>query len=76
MASIKNRKICRFLTDEKTTKRVVEAAASNSIFLPESSYPRLEGVAVLARLAQATTPRAGSSCDWAVRARRRKARAV
>ncbi|MBS6447882.1 MAG: hypothetical protein KH382_09895 [Clostridiales bacterium] len=76
MASIKNRKICRFLTDEKTTKRVVEAAASNSIFLPESSYPRLEGVAVLAKLAQATTRRAEALCDWKLRARRHKASAV
>ena len=35
-----------------------------------------KGVAVLAGLAQATTPRAGRNCEWEVRARRRKARAV
>ena len=32
-----------------------------------------KGVAVLAGLAQATTPRAGRNCEWEVRARRRKA---
>ena len=32
-----------------------------------------KGVAVLAELAQATTPRAESNCDWKARARRRKA---
>ena len=35
-----------------------------------------KGVAVLAKLAQATTPRAESTCGWEVRARRRKARAA
>ena len=69
-------KICAFLTEEKSTKRLIEAFASNSIHLLENAYTRLEGVAVLARLAQATTPRAGRNCEWEVRARRRKARAV
>ena len=69
-------KIRAFLTEEKSTKRLIEAIASNSIHLLGSTCTRLEGVAVLAKLAQATTPRAGIACGWKACARRRKARAA
>ena len=72
----KNMFLSAFLTEEKSTKRLIEATASNSHSSAGKQYPRLEGVAVLARLAQATTPRAESNCGWEVCARRRKARAV
>ena len=53
-------KICAFLTEEKSTKRLTETLSRTLILLLGSTYPRLEGVAVLAKLAQATTRRAES----------------
>ena len=69
-------RICAFLTEEKSTKRLTETLSRTLMLLLGSVYPRLEDVAVLAELAQATTRRAGSMCRWEVCARRRKARAA
>ena len=44
--------------------------------LLESVYTRLPTVVCSRFARQANIRRAGSTCDWAVRARRRKARAV
>ena len=74
--SFAKEKICAFLTEEKSTKRLTETPSRTLMLLLRSTYPRLEGVAVLAELAQATTPRAASSCRWEACARRCKARAV
>ena len=73
---LQRRKICRFLTDEKTTKRVAETRSRTLNLLLGSAYTRLptDGTAHLRALS--VIRRAGSNCDWAVRARRRKARAV
>ena len=61
---------------EKIPKELLRLPPQTPIHLLGSIYPRLEGVAVLAELAQATTPRAASSCGWKACARWRKARAV
>ena len=74
--SFPKEKICAFLTEEKSTKRLTETLSRTLMLLLGSVYTRLEGVAVLAKLAQATTRRAKSPYDWAVRVHRRKARAV
>jgi len=57
---------------EKIPKELLRLPPQTPIHLLGSIYPRLEGVAVLAKLAQATTRRAKSSCGWKLRARRRK----
>ena len=46
---------------EKIPKELLRLPPQTPMLLLGSSYPRLEGVAVLARLAQATTRRAGSN---------------
>ena len=68
--------ICRFLTDEKTTKRVAETPVSDSQSSAEKCISTARRCCSARELAQATTRRAGSNCCWEVCARRRKARAV
>ena len=65
-----------FSVRRKAPKDSPRLPSRTLMLLLENVYPRLEGVAVLAKLAQATTPRAGSLCDRKVRACERKARAV
>ena len=74
--SFPKEKICAFLTEEKSTKRLTETLSQTPILLLGSAYTRLptDGTAHLRALS--VIRRAGSNCDWAVRARRRKARAV
>ncbi len=59
--SFAKEKICAFLTEEKSTKRLTETLSRTLMLLLGSVYPRLEDVAVLAELAQATTHRAESN---------------
>ena len=74
--SFAKEKICAFLTEEKSTKRLTETPSRTLMLLLGSAYPRLptDGTAHLRALS--VIRRAGSTCGWGVRARRRKARAV
>ena len=65
-----------FSLRRKAPKDSLRLSPQTPLHLLGSTCTRLEGVAVLAKLAQATTPRAGRNCEWEARARRRKARAV
>ena len=49
---------------EKIPKELLRLPPQTLILLPESSSPRLEDVAVLARLAQAITRCAEGLCHW------------
>ena len=74
--SFAKEKICAFLTEEKSTKRLTETLSRTLIVLLGSAYPRLPTVVCSRFARQANIRRAGSSCGWEVRANRRKARAV
>ena len=70
--SFAKEKICAFLTEEKSTKRLTETLSRTLMLLLGSAYPRLptDGTAHLRALS--VIRRAGSDCRWEVRARRRK----
>ena len=74
--SFEKEKIRAFLTEEKSTKRLTETLSRTLIVLLASAYPRLptDGTAHLRALS--VIRRAEALCDWKLRARRRKARAV
>ena len=61
-----------FSVRRKAPKDSLRLSPQTPIHLLEAYTHGSKGVAVLAKLAQATTRRAKSSCGWKLRARRRK----
>ena len=67
------RKICAFLTEEKSTKRLTETVSRTLNLLLGSVYTRLPTVVCSRFARQANIRRAGRNCEWEVHVCGRKA---
>ena len=74
--SFPKEKMCAFLTEEKSTKRLIETLSRTLIVLLGSAYTRLPTVVCSRFARQANIRRAKALCHWKARAYGHKARAA